>query len=99
MGSVVVIVLLPVVGYLSGMAVAGEQMLVQALIAQPAVKAFNKAILHGFARCDIAPLNAAILLPLQHRIAGQLRTIVADHHAGIAAMPGNDIQFARYTRP
>ncbi len=40
------------------------------------------------------PFDPALLLPFEHRIAGQLDSVVADHHTGIAAMLGNGIQFA-----
>lgn len=86
MGSVLVVVVPPVADDLAGMAIAGEQMLVEAFVSEPAVEAFDEAVLHWLARCDVVPLDAAFLLPLEHRIAGQLRTVIADHHAWIAAM-------------
>ena len=43
----------------------GEQVLVEALVAQPAVEALHEAILHWFARRDVVPFDAALLLPNQ----------------------------------
>ena len=45
-----------------------EQVLVEALVAQPAVEALHEAILHRFARCDVVPFDAAFLLPRQDRV-------------------------------
>jgi hypothetical protein len=39
------------------------------------------------------PLDAAILLLFEHRIAGQLGTVVADHHARIATLIRDGIKF------
>ena len=36
----------------------GEQMLVEALVAQPAVEALDEAILRRLARCDVVPFHA-----------------------------------------
>jgi hypothetical protein len=41
----------------------GEQVLVEALVAQTAIEALDEAILHRFARSDVVPLDAAILRP------------------------------------
>ena len=40
-----------------------KQMLVEALIPQTAVEAFDKAILHRFTRRDVVPFDATLLLP------------------------------------
>ena len=107
MGSVLVIVLPPCADDLAGMTVAGEQMLVEALIPEPAIEALDEAVLHRLSRCDIVPLDAAILLPFKHRIACQLGAAlridppdqsvtdgVADHHTGVATMLSDGIKFA-----
>jgi hypothetical protein len=41
----------------------GEQMLVEALVAQATVEAFDEAILHRFTRCNVVPFDATLLLP------------------------------------
>lgn len=61
----------------AGMTVAAEQVLVETLVPQAPVEAFNEAILHGFAGCDVVPLDAAVLLPGEHDICGQFRAVVA----------------------
>jgi hypothetical protein len=43
---------------------------VQALIAQPPFEAFDKAILHRLAGCDVVPLDPKLLLPSQDRVRG-----------------------------
>ena len=40
-------------------------MFIEALVAQAAVEAFDEAILHRFARCDVVPFDATLLLPGQ----------------------------------
>lgn len=44
---------------------AREQMLVEAFITQPAVEGLNESVLGGFARCDVMPLDPALLLPFE----------------------------------
>src|SRR5208337_3779681 len=51
----------------------GEQVLVKALVAQASVEALDKAILHRFARCDVVPFDAALLLPA--RIAFEVSSV------------------------
>ena len=82
---------------LPGMAVAAEQMLVQALVPQPAVEAFHEAVLHRFSGRNVMPFDVAVLLPGEHGIRGEFGAIVGDDHAGIAAPFGDRIQFASGT--
>ena len=46
----------------------GEQVLVKALVAKPAVEALHEAILHRFPWCDVVPFDGAFLLPGQYGI-------------------------------
>ncbi len=71
---------------------AAEDVLVQVLIAEPANEAFGKAILLRLARGDVVPAHPAILLPVQHRVRGQLRAIVADHRPGVAVLQCNAVE-------
>lgn len=96
MRSVQIVVDPPFLDDLTSMAIAGEEMLVQALVPQPPVEAFDKAVLHRLSRCDVVPLDVTILLPLQQRIGGEFGAVVADHQQGIATafcdgikLPGN----------
>ena len=65
MRSVGVVVVPPFFDDLARLFEAGEQVLVEAFVAQAAVEAFDKAILHRFARCDVVPFDATLLLPGQ----------------------------------
>src|SRR5271166_433291 len=73
---------------------ASEQVLVQAFIAKTADKALCKAILHRLARRDVMPVDPALLLPFQDGVRGQLRAVVADNEAGIAAQLRDLVEFA-----
>jgi hypothetical protein len=46
---------------------------VEALVAQPAVEALHKAILHRFARCDVVLFDVALLC--QARIAFEVNSV------------------------
>jgi hypothetical protein len=59
--SVGVVVDPPFLDDLASLVEIGEQMFVQALVAQSAVEAFNKAILHRLAGCDVVPLDPEFL--------------------------------------
>lgn len=70
-------------------------MLVQALVAEPAVEAFDKAILLRLARRDVALQHSLLLLPLQDGVRRRLRAVIADDHHRSAAPPLDDpVQFA-----
>lgn len=55
-----------------GVAQVGEQMLVEALVAQAAIETFDEAVLHGLSRSDVVPLDLPFLLPFQDGIRCQL---------------------------
>jgi hypothetical protein len=46
----------------------GEQVFVEAFVAQAAVEALDEAILHRFARRDVVPFDGMLLLPSQDGI-------------------------------
>ena len=75
------------------MAQVGEQVFVEALVAQAAIEALDEAVFNWHPRRDVMPLDLALLLPFQDGIRCQLRSVVADHHAGIAAHPGDVVEF------
>lgn len=62
-------------------------------------EAFHEAVLHWLARGNVVPLDLAALLPFQDGVRSQFRSVVADHHAGIAAQPGDVAQFTQQCRP
>ena len=72
----------PVFDDLQGMAVAGEQVFVEALITETPDEALHQAVLHGLAGSDVVPLHPLILLPSQHHVGGELRTVVGNHQQG-----------------
>src|SRR5262245_40853691 len=59
-----------------------EQVLVEALVAQPSVEALHKAVLHRFTRRDVVPFDVVFLLPGQDSVRCELAAVVADDHAG-----------------
>src|SRR3954451_10558052 len=75
-----------------------EQVLVEALVAQPAVEALHEAILHRFARRDVVPFDVVLLLPSQDGIRSELSTVVADNHAGMPPELDNAIELAHDPR-
>ena len=74
----VVVVVPPGFQFLTGMSEAGEDRLVQELVAQASIEALDEPVLVGLARCDVVPLNVALLRPAQDRHAGQFSAVVAD---------------------
>ena len=81
----------------ASMAQAIEQVLVQAFVAHPAVKAFHEPVLHWLSRRDVMPVNLAVFLPFQDGIAGEFGPIIADDHTWIAAHLSDPVQFMRDT--
>jgi len=69
--------------------------LVQAFVPQPADQAFDEPVLHGFAGRDVVPGHAALRLPAEDRVRGQLRSVVADDLKGLAAQLGDPVQLTR----
>ena len=76
MWAVYIVVDPPFFDDLAGMPIAGEEPLVEALIAHPAAKAFHQAVLHRLARRDVVPFDLPVFLPCQHGIRGQLGAVV-----------------------
>ena len=50
------------------LAEVGEHVLVETLVSQAAVEAFDEAILHRFAGGDVVPFDGVLLLPSQDGI-------------------------------
>ena len=89
----------------AGMAQRWEQVLVEALLAHPSIEALHQAVLHRLSWCEVMPADLAVLLPFQHRIAGQFGAIVTEHHckdSHAARLPqsggGNGPQVTRLDR-
>jgi hypothetical protein len=72
----------------------GEQVLVQALVAQATIERFDEAVLLRLPRGDVVPLDAGVLTPGEDGMTGQFGAIVADHHARQPATLGDGGEFA-----
>lgn len=68
MRSVFVVVDPPFFDDLPRLLEVGEQVIVEALVAEPAVEALHEAILHRFPWRDVVPFDGAFLLLGQDRI-------------------------------
>ena len=53
---------------------------------------FDEDVLHRPARRDVVPFDLSLLLPVEHRVRGQLCGVVGDHQAGIVPPFGDRIQ-------
>ena len=65
---------------------AHEQRLVEQFVPHATVEALDIAILHRPSGRDIMPLDADLAAPCQHGVAGELGSVVADDHAGLATL-------------
>ena len=54
---------------------APEEMLVQALVAQAPIQAFDKTVLLRLAGGDVVPLDCTLFLPAQDGVRGQLGAV------------------------
>jgi transposase InsO family protein len=72
MGPFVIVSDPPAVEDLAGVAERAEQMLVQALVAEPADEALRERVLHRLARRDVVPLDRMVLGPGEDRPRGAL---------------------------
>ena len=61
----------PCRNHAAGMAQRREQVFVEAFLAHPSVEDFDQTVLHGFAWGNVVPVDLAVLLPFEHRVAGQ----------------------------
>ena len=72
----------------------GEQRLVQELVAQAAIEAFDEGILLRFARLDVVLFEPKALRPSEHRQAVELGTIVGDALPGQPSLRDHGLQLA-----
>ncbi len=80
----------------------GEQVLVQAFVAQATIERFYEAVLLGpfdfaqesLAGRDVLPLDPGVLSPGEYGVSGQLGAVVADHPARQPATLGDGAQLA-----
>jgi len=76
MWPVFVVLPLPLAHNLANLCQIPEQVQIQNLIAQTAVKAFDKSILVGFAGLDIVDEDAVILAPAHKHLPQELGAVV-----------------------
>ena len=70
-----------------------EHFFIQALVAQLAVEALDKAVLLRLSWCDVVPANARLLAPSEHSMRCHFRSIVADNHVRLTTPADQLIQF------
>src|SRR6266536_1570026 len=96
MWPLLVVITPPGLQYGTGVRRRFEQRLVQQLIAEPAVEAFDEAVLLRFAGRDVVPADAGRIRPAQDRVRGQLGAVVANDGVRASATPANDVvEFTR----
>ena len=90
----VIVVVPPAFDHGTRLGEAAEDLLVQALVSQLAVEAFDEAVLLGLARSDVVPVHAGAVGPFEHDPAGHLGSVIADDSPGPAAARDQHVQFA-----
>src|SRR5690606_4027738 len=93
--SLAVVIADPFANRAAGMAEAEEQRLIEQLIPHPAVEALDECILHRLSRRNIVPVDLVLRRPGEDGVRRELRPVVGNNHAGLAAPPD---QFAQLTR-
>lgn len=79
MWAFLVVVLSPGVNDSSHIGEIPEPVLIQAAVPERAVETFDKCILSRLPRLNEVQLCSRSLAPEEHRLAGQLAAVVADH--------------------
>jgi hypothetical protein len=70
----------------------------KAFVAQPA-EVLDQAVLHRLAWRDFVPGNAALVLPAEDRMRGQLGAVVADDHQRQTAQRRDPVELAGDATP
>ena len=68
----------PATDELAGLVEIEKDCLVEELVAHPAVKALDEAVLHRFAGRDVVPFDLMIDCPAEDRVRGELGAVVAN---------------------
>lgn len=95
-GPSVIVVVHPGFGDGSGFLEAGEPVLVQAFIPEPAVEAFAGPVLHGFPRLDEVVVDATLMAPLVEGPARELRPVVRQYLIRAASLVDDPVQHTRH---
>lgn len=97
MRSAGVVIGRPVRDRLTRMIEAEEQGLVQQFVPHPPVEGFHEPVLHGFAGCDVVPVDGMILRPGEDGIRGELGAVIGDDHSRLASLSNQTRQLSRHT--
>ena len=73
----------------------GEPVEIRTVLAELAIDALDERVLRQLAGLDEVPLHASLLRPEEHRLAGQLGTVVADNLVWQRATLRNPVKLAR----
>src|SRR3712207_4578296 len=82
-----------------GLGKAREPALIEAFLAEAAVEALDRAVLHRLARIDEEQLHAVSVSPAVEIAAAQLRPIIHDQHVRVAALTGDVVEHAGHPLP
>jgi hypothetical protein len=73
-----------------------KQGVVQLLVSQATVEAFDEPVLRRLAGCDVMPLNMCLIAPVQNGIAGEFRAVITDNHLWFSPLCDQLNEFTRY---
>ena len=82
MGSGQIVVLPPFFHHGPCLLRVTEPVLVQAFIPKLAIEALDVGVLRGFTWVDEVQLNPSLLSPAEHRLAGELRSVIHHYNLG-----------------
>ena len=75
---------------------AMEDVLVEALVTEAPVEAFDKRVLDRLSGRDVVPFAAALLLPVHEGVRSELSAVVADDHQRLLAGRDDGIELTRH---
>lgn len=98
-GSIFVVLTAPCLDHSAGVQQAGEPVLVEALVAQPAVEAPDIGVLVGLAWLDQTQRDTKGMGPLEHGRAAELLAVVGSDDPGKPPAKRKPIQSASHAMP
>ena len=94
MRAEIVVVITPSAERLACMGEALEDLFIEELVAQTPIETFDEGVLRRLAGSDVMPADAVLILPFEHRTAGELSPIVADDRCWLAVEADDRIELA-----
>ena len=70
-----------------------EDFLFEKLVSEPTIEALDQDVLGRHSRCDIVPVHAGPVLPVEHGPTGEFAAIVGNDRLGPTVEPGDPIKF------